>query len=227
MQTIQKTHLAGRSRFSQSLRRVWLPVFMILCIIGFAVQMSSVSVRAAQADTVLELYKGKADVNEKFQAQNMLPGDELTKVYAVKVNHKADLTLFFNTEITEQTQSLGDALNIKVTRLGTEKNEVLYDGSFSEMQGKEFSQKLTKNDQGETVVYYEITVSADTSMGNEYQGAKLLADFNWYTPDDGSLTPPQTGEDPLTWVWVALGVSAVAIVVFLVVKVRKGEKSHG
>lgn len=227
MQTIQKMHLASRSQFTQSLRRVWLPVFMILCVIGFAMQMSGFAVQAAQADTVLELYKGKADVNEKFEAQNMLPGDELTKVYAVKVNHNADLTLFFNTEITEQTQSLGDALNIKVTRLGTDQNEVLYDGSFSDAQGKEFSQKLSKNAQGETVVYYEITVSADTSMGNEYQGARLLADFNWYTPDNGSLTPPQTGDNPLVWAWIALGASAVVLALFVVVKLRKGEKSHG
>lgn len=76
---------------------------------------------------------------------------------------------------------------------------VLCDAPFAEIDGKEFSELLTANAQEETVAYYQIDVSIDTSVGNEYQAAKLLADFAWYVKDEGGLTPPpQTGDTTIS-----------------------------
>ena len=177
-----------------------------------------------QAATI-ELYQGNAEVNRRFEAGNMLPGDVETGYFCVKVHHQKELSLFFNTEVTEETQNLGDALFVKVTNMDS--GEVLCDAPFSEVQGKEFSTLLPKADSGETVVYYRVDVYTDTSMGNEYQGAALKADLNWYVEDDGSLTPPQTGDTSNIVLWVVLGVSCVVLIVLLWCRSRKGDAKNG
>lgn len=97
----------------------------------------------------------------------MLPGDSVTKYFCVRAYHDADIPLFFRADVTEQTKSLGDVLHIKVTRMDT--GEVLCDAPFAEIDGKEFPELLAANAQEETTVYYQIDVSLDTSVGNEYR----------------------------------------------------------
>lgn len=173
--------------------------------------------------TSLELYQGVPEVNEKFTAENMLPGDAVKKNFSVKVNHKKEIALYFNTEITQETKNLSDVLQIKVTDLNS--GEVLCNGSFAELNEKEFSVLLPQNAQGSTTVNYEIEVSADTSIGNEYQAAALMADFHWFVEDEGSLTPDT--DDYLTlglWLVGFLLCAALLIVVFVMLKRAKGEK---
>ena len=173
--------------------------------------------------TSLELYQGVPEVNEKFTAENMLPGDTVKKNFSIKVNHKKEIALYFNTEITQETKNLSDVLQIKVTDLNS--GEVLCNGSFAELNEKEFSVLLPQNAQGSTTVNYEIEVSADTSIGNEYQAAALMADFHWFVEDEGSLTPDT--DDYLTlglWLVGFLLCAALLIVVFVMLKRAKGEK---
>ena len=51
--------------------------------------------------TALELYKGKPDVNQRFEAVNMLPGDSETKYFCVKAYHDGDIELYFKADITD------------------------------------------------------------------------------------------------------------------------------
>ena len=131
----------------------------------------------------LELYEGKPGDNQKFEVKNMFPGDTKTKYFCIRAHHNADLELFFKTEVTEQTKNLGDVLQIKVTHLETGK--VLCDATFAEVNGSEFSELLKKNTADETTAYYQIDVSLNTSVGNEYQAASLKADFEWYVKEEG------------------------------------------
>ena len=175
----------------------------------------------------LELYHGRPDANQKFEVRNMLPGDCVTKYFCVKASHDADIDLFFRTEVTEETKALGDILHIKVTHMETGK--VLCDAPFSEIDGQEFSELLTKNAQGETTAYYQIDVSLDTSVGNEYQAAMLKADFAWYVKEEGSLTPPpQTGDPMNLALWAALALSSLILLVLLLLgRRRKEDARHG
>lgn len=174
----------------------------------------------------LELYEGKPGDNQRFEVQNMLPGDSITKYYCVKAHHDADLELFFRAEITDQTKNLGDVLHIKVTRMETGK--VLCDAPFSEIDGQEFSELLAQNAQGETTAYYQIDVSLDTSVGNEYQAAILQADFQWYVKDEGSLTPPQTGDNTNLTLWMILAASSLLLILLLLFGRRRKEAGqHG
>ena len=134
------------------------------------------------------------------------------------------MELFFRTKITGQTKNLGDVLHIKVTHLET--GQVLCDAPFAEIDGKEFSELLKKNAAGETTAYYQIDVSLDTSVGNEYQAARLTADVEWYVKDGGGLTPPQTGEDTHILLWSILAVSSLLLIVVLWKCRKEGEQDE-
>lgn len=160
--------------------------------------------------TVLELYAGRPDANQRFEVSNMLPGDSETKYFCVKAYHDAEIDLFFRADVSEQTKSLGDVLHSKVTHPDT--GRVLCDAPFSEIDGQKVSELLTANAEGETTAYYQIDVSLDTSEGNEYQAARLAADFEWYVEDEGGLTPPQTGDTTKLTLWITLAASSLLLI---------------
>lgn len=167
----------------------------------------------------LELYAGKPYVNQRFEVHNMFPGDTQTQFFCVKAYHDADLELFFCADIVEQTKDLGEVLHIKVTHLDTGK--VLCDAPFSEVSGKGFSELLETNGEKATTSYYQIDVSLDTSVGNEYQVAMLKADFEWYAKNEDDLIPPQTSDALSPALWITLAASLLLMVLLLALRRRK------
>lgn len=174
----------------------------------------------------LELYAGKPGDNQKFEIRNMFPGDTETKYFCIRAYHNKDIELFFKADITGQTKALGEVLHIKVTHLETGK--VLCDAPFNEINGAEFSELLKVNGTQATIAYYQIDVSLDTSVGNEYQTAQLRADFSWYVKDTGDLTPPpQTGDSMNIALWIVLAGSSLLLVMLLWNHRRKEGEPHG
>ena len=175
------------------------------------------------AAELLELYKTKPEDNEKFEVENMLPGDTVTRYFCVRVNHGEALDLYFTADITGQIKQLGDVLEIKVTRVG--EDTALCDLPFSEADGKEYKTRVAENGSGATDVYYRIDVSLDTSVGNEYQAAGLTADFKWFVKDESGLVSPGTGDTSITVLWALLAASSAALIILLPVY-RKGDKKR-
>lgn len=174
----------------------------------------------------LELYQGRPEDNQRFQVGDMFPGDSVTKYFCVKACHDKDILLFFRTNITEHTKNLGEALHIRVIHLETGK--ILCDAAFSEIDRQEFSELLKTNENKSTTAYYRIDVSLDASAGSEYQSARLAADFNWYVQEEGSLTPPQTGDNTNIVLWTVLSLSSLLLILLLTAtKRRKGNTRHG
>ncbi len=157
------------------------PLAGILCEKPTEPQIMLLSARTAQA-TVVELYLGQDADNDAFNAQNMFPGDTVTKYYCLKVYHKADVAVYFDVTDIEETKSLGDVLNIKVTKFNEDgsSEQVVYNGSFANAKGNAYSTTYPASFAQQTIAYYKIEVSLPTSAGNEYQGASLSANFNWY-----------------------------------------------
>ena len=175
----------------------------------------------------LELYDAHPGDNERFEAVNLFPGDRITKYYCVRAYHDADVTLQFRADVTEETKNLGDVLRVKVTHLDT--GEVLCDAPFSEIDGEAYAVVLPVNAQQETSAYYQVEVSLDTSVGNEYQAAHLKADLNWNVPGGvGLIESPDTGDAANTALWIVLTSSALTLIVLLAVagRRRKGEAEH-
>ncbi len=182
---------------------------------------------AAQQEDVkatVELYKGQASDNRKFLVTDMLPGDRETVCYAIKVSHSESVALYFNIRLNENTADLADALNIKITRLDSEK--VIYDGAFSSLKTDECAYNISYTDKKETVVYYKIEVSLPESAGNEYMAARLSADFTWYVKDDGILLPPETGDNSVFWVLLIVASSFGIMIVLMLARRREREADN-
>ncbi len=185
----------------------------------------TVATSVAKKSISIELYKGKTSDNEKFTIHNMLPGDTEIKYFAVKVNHQREVDVFFNALVTEQSKNLANVLNIKVTRL--ENNNVIYNGSFADMDKEGYSQLFVTSDSRETVAYYKIEVSLSASAGNEYQAAKLVADFNWFVSDKEALDSPHTGDLTISnWLILSMLVTLTLIIILIFFRLKNKEDEY-
>jgi LPXTG-motif cell wall-anchored protein len=181
---------------------------------------------AAEEGATIELYKSRPSDNEKFQAASMLPGDAETKYFTVKVSHHSDVTVHFSAVVTEQEKAYANVLHITVTHL--DNGNVLYDGTFANLDPNGYSEVFTASGSTETVAHYKIDVSLPTDTGNEYQAAKLLADFKWYVQeeDTGALDKPDTGDTSLlTWIVIAV-IAALLLIIILLFSRRRAKEDE-
>lgn len=170
---------------------------------------------------LIKLHAEHAGDNERFHVSNMLPGDSVTKIFRIKVYHDADITLFFSAELTEQTKSLANILNIKITHLNSGK--VICNAPLAEANQLEFSTLLIANADKESEADYRIDISLPTYAGNEYQAAMLKADFNWFVKDTGGLVdPPHTGYRSYITIGAAVIICTVVLaVIILIIRKKK------
>ncbi len=173
----------------------------------------------------ISLYKGQDTDNAPFRTENMLPGDREVRYFAVQVNHHADVTVYFRAQVTEQTQHLAEILQLRVTHV--ESGKVLYEGSFAQMNARGYGELFSADSSTETVAYYKIEVSLPTSAGNEYQGARLMADFQWFVQDTEPLDPPATGDSSRILLYSLMMFGALAgILILLFSRRRDKEEDH-
>lgn len=134
----------------------------------------------------IELDKKNPGDNERFDVSNMLPGDQVTRYFCVKTYHTYNVKVYFQSNVVEQTNQLGDVLQIKVTDVtkGAANGKIVAQGTFNEINQKSYPVQLKQNENDSTTQYYKIDVSLDTSVGNQYQASKLSADFKWYVTDE-------------------------------------------
>lgn len=173
----------------------------------------------------IDLYKGKSDDNTPFKAENLFPGDVVTKYFRIKVSYENKVTVHYHADIRPGYEKLAEVLKVRVVLL-SDNGRVLYDGLMRDMP-KSLTHKLSSAKRTSDELYYEITAYLDTSVGNEYQQKSLIADFRWWVEETGNLTPP-TGSDSHFTLWLTLAVAsgAACLIVLIVYRRRKGEE-HG
>lgn len=134
-----------------------------------------------EADETLELYRNHPDDNTPFDVKNMFPGDEISKTYCVKVSYTGTMTVHFVADIRDGYEKLAEVLECSVSlrRGSSEESELLYSGLMRDMPE---SVDVTVSNRGRVTekLFYDITVSLDTSVGNDYQNKMLIADFIWW-----------------------------------------------
>lgn len=186
----------------------------------------------APGATLIKPGTGGKEVNTPFRAEGMMPGDSETRYFCVRISGKEPMALHFRTQVREGGEALAAVLNVRVALLGTE--TVLYEGLIRDMP--ELTATVTPKDGGSTDVYYEVTATLDTSVGNEFQNAALTADFHWSAEGTGAQTPDHNADAPDTApvsagavVGIVLASVAVAggIAFLIVVWIRKRKKGAG
>lgn len=127
--------------------------------------------------TVVRLSYHSPDINQRFNVKNMFPGDSETKYYCARVQFINKATLYFEANVRPGYKKLAEVLKIRVLQIND--NKVLYEGLIGDVPEIE-AIELKGKGKTTTDVFYEITVSLDTSIGNEYMQKELLADFHWW-----------------------------------------------
>ena len=132
--------------------------------------------RSSYEDTVLEIYRGNADVNQPFAVSNMFPGDAIPKDYQVKVTHRGSVVVHFRAAVRPGYEKLAEVLKVKVQIGGQDR----YDGLMRDMPESLDCTTPNTAKAETTELDYRLTVYLDTSVGNEYQAKELVADFEWW-----------------------------------------------
>ena len=141
---------------------------------------------------VLQFYKGNDEWNQKFQAENLFPGDHVKKYYCIEIYHERPTTVYFKAKITSDKAEkylamnpLQDNLKLKVTRISeipegsSQTKEILCDAVFSKVDDQEYATTFQVAANSPTIAYYCIEAYLDTSVGNDCMSKTLTADFQW------------------------------------------------
>lgn len=176
--------------------------------------------------TSISLYARNPEENIAFQAGNLFPGDQESKYFRILVSHHDQVTVHYKAAVRPGYEKLAEVLMVRVDLLTT--GETLYDGLMRDMPGS-LAHKLPGS--GDDELYCRITAYLDTSVGNEYQGKDLIADFKWWVEETGNLNPTPATGDPLpvrllTLTTVVSGLLAAGLMVLLAWK-RKENGNNG
>ncbi len=150
----------------------------LLLVLGLSVSAFA----AGQDSERMRLKEPDTSGNTAFMAENMFPGDAVTKDFTVQVSHKKPISLYYHADIRPGSEKLAEVMMVTI-RL-PQKGKVLYDGLMRDMPNA-LEYQLAAS---EKEVVYQITAYLDTSVGNEYQYKELVADFRWWymeETDDG------------------------------------------
>lgn len=168
--------------------------------------------------SAIALHNRKSEDNTPFQVTNMFPGDRETKYYCVKVSYKGDIVVRCHADIRTGYEKLAEVLKVKIRLLHTD--EILYDGLMRDMP-KSLNYELYTTEKKQSELYYEISAYLDTSVGNEYQDKELIADLRWWVEEAENLDSPQTGDDLYIYLWFALAVGSLFVLIILLAMRRK------
>lgn len=171
---------------------------------------------------VITINKHSKSENNSFNLSNMLPGDIKTEYYCIQVSYVDTVLLKYSANIKEELGDLSNVLTIKVKLMNT--NEVLYNGTLKDIP-KTINYSITSNKNTTDELYYEITISLDKSVGNEYQDKKILIDFKWEVDSD-NLENPYTSDNILLWIVLSASSGLIIILILLIFKRERKDENE-
>ena len=141
----------------------------------------------------LAIYRDHPDDSTAFHIGNMFPGDWETKSFFLQVSYRGTIAVRFHADILSGYQKLAEVLKCKVHLRTT--GETLYDGLMRDMP-ESINHRLSSSKRTTDELVYDITAYLDTSVGNEYMGKELAANFRWWVEEgsSGSYTPVKPSE---------------------------------
>lgn len=185
---------------------------LLLLVLIMSLTVPCVQVEAAQ-EKDLVLSDSQTEENQKFQVSDMVPGNEYTQTYRLKVSNAKNKTLSIQAYVSDGSKKLADALNISVKRMDTER--VIYSGLLSDMSWTKIN--LTGNTDVQEIAY-EITVFLDGTADNSYQDHKATVALQWKLEHNSNT---KTLMIVICIIGGVLALAAVAVGFILVRKARK------
>ena len=180
------------------------------------------STAATQKAAAIALYNKHPEDNTPFTVGNMFPGDSETKYFCVQVSYHDKVTVHYKAVVRPGYEKLAEVLKVRVKLLST--GETMYDGLMRDMP-QSLTHKLASESSVTQELYYEITAYLDTSVGNAYQNQDLIADFQWWVEETGSLDSPETGDASRDMLWAVAGVCSGGLLLLLVLRKRKEDEA--
>lgn len=142
---------------------------------------SSVHAAAPDDEVTLALSSSSPSDNTRFVLPNMFPGDSVTQPYCVTLSWKGTVTVYFRADIYPGCEKLGEVLRCRVVI----DDQTRYDGLMRDMPAIGYT--CTAYTASSRELDYQITAYLDTSVGNEYQEKRLMADFVWWVSGDEQI----------------------------------------
>ena len=180
------------------------------------------STAATQKAAAIALYNKHPEDNTPFTVGNMFPGDSETKYFCVQVSYHDKVTVHYKAVVRPGYEKLAEVLKVRVKLLST--GETMYDGLMRDMP-QSLTHKLASESSVTQELYYEITAYLDTSVGNAYQNQDLIADFQWWVEETGSLDSPETGDASRDMLWAVAGVCSGGLLLLLVLRKWKEDEA--
>ncbi len=170
------------------MRRSISRLLALILLAGVLLPILPVTADAAGESSRIALSQPGSGELEPFFADNLFPGDSVTREYAVTTRHDKPITLHYHADIRPDAdyRKLAEVLMVRIQAQGT----LLYDGLMAAMPAA-LSWDLPA---GTNTVTYRITAYLETSVGNPYMNQQLLADFRWWFLDDADVAVVLTAE---------------------------------
>lgn len=141
-------------------------------------------------NVTLKIYRNHANASTPFYANNLFPGDAVSKHFDVQVSYKGSVTVNFHADIRSGYEKLAEVLKCKIS---LSDGNVLYDGLMRDMP-KAVEYTLPQSTGTTADLGYDMDVYLDTSVGNEYQNKTLIADFRWWVDETETSESTESSE---------------------------------
>ncbi len=153
---------------------VLLAISLVLLTVQFIRKVTGSSDKVTLSNNSI----GAIEKDWTFGGENVLPGDSISKDYPVTISHNKDITLGFEAVVKSDSEvPLASVLNVRIE--DATNGKVICEGKLSEINGKTFTESIAYSGKSETSLTYKITVTMDTSAGNEYQRSSVEMGFRW------------------------------------------------
>ena len=136
----------------------------------------------AQKQISLELRNDQHDVNDVIAIDGISVGEEIEEVYYIRVNHRKNVTLMFETELLSSSGDIEDALNVRVYDETHDKD--LYEGSLSGLDGRSFSEEQITNAADANDTRYRLYFSLANENDDRYKNASAQLEVRWFIPEE-------------------------------------------
>ncbi len=160
-----------------------LSVLLAISLALLAIQFVRKAIFSSGEATIKNNSIGMAEKSWSLSAKDLLPGDSVSNSYEIVYYLDGRTPVLFRAIVDTDSTGIADVLTITVE--DTDSGEVICSGRLGEIAGRDFSDTVEGSGDSRKTVTYKITLTLDTSAGNEYQSAELALRFRWSLEKEG------------------------------------------